>query len=105
MANDQFWKVANENRTKAQLPFEQASNSSNEITFLEYKTPFMDHEEGETVFTSSTSILRMRIERAEVPWTELQFEEKSQSNSIYADRVYQIPAFQRKLLRSGLRKL
>lgn len=66
---DQFWNFTNENRTKAQLPFEQSSDPSGEITSPKYKTPLMDNEEGEGVFISSRSIQRTRINRAEVPWT------------------------------------
>lgn len=50
-------------------------------------TPFIDHKEGEGIYINPRSILRMRIERVKVPWTELMFETKSQSNSPFAEWI------------------
>lgn len=57
----------NEDRMEAQLPFKQSSKSSGRNISFEHKTPFMDYKEGDDTFTSPSSILRMRIEKAEVP--------------------------------------
>lgn len=76
---ERFWKMVNHSQT------EQSSDFSGESTTLEYKTPFMDKKKGEGIFVNSRSILRMRIERAEVAWTKLLFETKSQSNIIFLD--------------------
>lgn len=41
------------------------------ITSPKFKTPIIDHKEGEGIFINPKSMLRMRIEKAEVPWVEL----------------------------------
>lgn len=61
-----FWKMADENRTEAQIPFEQSFDSSWESTTPEYKTPFMVYKESDGTFINPRWILRLRIERAEV---------------------------------------
>lgn len=38
-----------ENRTEAQVHFEQSFDSSSECVNLEYKIPFMGHKEGEGI--------------------------------------------------------
>lgn len=74
---DKFWKIADEDRTEAQPPFKQSSDSSRKNISSAQRTPFMDHKEGDGIFINPRSILRMRIEMAEVPWTELKFKTKS----------------------------
>lgn len=92
---DQFRKIANVGNMEGQRPFEQSSGSTSENTSSEYKTPFIDHKESESIFVSPRFILRMRIEQAEVPWMELRLEAKSQSNILYAN-LY--PAYYQNLI-------
>lgn len=47
-----------------------------------YQTLFEDHPEGEE-FTNPRSIMRMRFERAKVPWSDLLFEPKALSHQSY----------------------
>lgn len=63
----------------------ESSNESVPSDSYKYVTPFLDHEEGNDIFVNSRSILRIRIESTKVPWTELRFEKKSQSNPPYAN--------------------
>lgn len=41
------WKMEDESRTEAVIPFEQFSNSSSETTTPRQMSPFMDYKEGE----------------------------------------------------------
>lgn len=77
-----YWAKIEENRTAA--PFEHLSSSSEESASLEYNTPFMDHKEGEGIMIIPGWILRMRVERAELCWSNMKFEAKSQIDSIFA---------------------
>lgn len=63
---DLLWKMENDNQIEPQFPFEQSSDSFGGRIFPDYKTPLMDHNEGEGIFVNLNSILKMRIERAEV---------------------------------------
>lgn len=54
---DRFWKMANENRSKVQIPFEQSFDSFGESTTPEHKTPFIDYNEGEGTFIDPRLIL------------------------------------------------
>lgn len=57
---ERFWKLANNNQTEVQIPFEQSSDFYGEST----KKPLIDHKEGNGKFVKPKLILRMRIERA-----------------------------------------
>lgn len=71
--------------TEAQILVERSFNSSGESVFLEYKTPFMDHKEGEGILVNPRSILRIKVERTKVCWIELRFEAKSEGNVTFAN--------------------
>lgn len=73
VVKDNFWVMVEENRTQAQVSFEQSSDSSSESAFSKCKTPFMDQQEGEGILINPRSILRIRLERVEVHWTEVRF--------------------------------
>lgn len=45
--------------------------------FFYTQTPFMDQKEGDGIFINFSSLLRMKIEKAELSWMELRFETKS----------------------------
>lgn len=53
---------------EADIPFEQSSSSFKESVDPSYRTPLMDYKEGNGVLISPRSILRMRVERAEICW-------------------------------------
>lgn len=59
IVKDHLWKKVEENRIKAQISFEPSSDSSGQSAIPDYKTPFVDHKEGEGVFINPRSILRM----------------------------------------------
>lgn len=60
------------------------------LDYHKYATPFLNHEEGDDIFISPRSIMRMTIERTEVPWTELRFETMSKSNSPFVKWVIKL---------------
>lgn len=66
---------------EAQPPFEFVSSKSSSedipLDYHSYMTPFLDHKVDECIFLNGRSSLRMRLERTEVPWTELRFESNS----------------------------
>lgn len=53
---------------EADIPFEQSFSSFKESVDPSYKTPLTDYKEGNGVLISPRSILRMRVERAEICW-------------------------------------
>lgn len=55
---------------EAQPPFEQSSDSSSKDISSEYMILFLDHKEGDGIFINLRSILKMRIRRVEMSWTE-----------------------------------
>lgn len=64
--------------------FSYDSSSENVSTCSrEHMAPFLDHKEGGGIF-DLRSILRMRIERAEVSLTELRFMTETQSNTPFS---------------------
>lgn len=66
------------------LPIHQVKMCLRVITHV---TPFLGHKEGDGIFINSRSLLRMRLQRAEVLQIDLKFEMKSQRNTPFADWV------------------
>lgn len=67
----------------------------------------MDHKEGEGVLINSRSTLRMRVKRAEICWTEVNFEAKSQTNSIFISWASKLMVnfdYSKKISQTGIRK-
>lgn len=60
---DLFWAKVDQNKTEADIPFEQSSSASGEISTAKYKVPFMDHKESEGILIHPRSILRIRVEK------------------------------------------
>lgn len=77
--------IADEEHMEAQPMFQQLSSDLSDETVSsvnrEHITPFLVYKGGEGIFINPRTILRIRIEITEVPWTELRIEEKSQSNT------------------------
>lgn len=72
-----------------------------------YKSPFMDQKEGKGIFINFMSILRMRIDRAEVPWTELRLKTKFHSTSPFANWISRLLSnldILKKITHTGIRK-
>lgn len=68
----------------------------------------MEHKEGEGIMISPRSILRMRVESAEVCWNDVRFEAKAQTNSVFASWAFTLmanPMFLKKISQIGIRKL
>lgn len=89
MVKDRFWKMGNENQTVARISFEQSSNSSGESTTSDTWFPSWITRKV-NVSLNPRLITRMRLERAEVAWTELRFEGKSQSSIIFMDWIFRL---------------
>lgn len=88
---------------EAGIPFE----SMDEDKHHDYQTLFGDHPEGEGIIVDPRSILRMRIEKVEVPWSDLRFETKAQSHRSYdawVRKLLVIHGVSAKMLKVGVRK-
>lgn len=72
------------NKTEADIPFEQSSDSYGSAVPRDHQAPFMDHEEGNGILIEPRSILRMRVEKGEVSWSDIEFKVKSQIISSFA---------------------
>lgn len=57
-------------------PFESMEKKE----YYVYQTLFRNHHEEERIDVIPWSILRMRIERAEVPWADIRFESKKKNH-------------------------
>lgn len=69
------------NKAEAEFPFELASSSSSKTVPHGHQTPFLDHKKGEGIWIHHRSIMRMRVKRGEVCWSDVDFEAKSQTSS------------------------
>lgn len=95
-----------ENMTRADVPFEQSSSSSGE-NVSSYKTPFLDHKKGEGILINHRSVLKMRIQKVKLCWTNTKFEAKSQKNSKFATWVSKLMShstYSEKIIAAGIRK-
>lgn len=81
IVRDYFWEQVDNTKDEAEFPFELASSSSSETIPHGYQTPFLDHKEGEDIWIHPRSVMRMRVERGEVCWSDVDFEAKSQTSS------------------------
>lgn len=79
-----------------------SSESIEEDEHHVYQTLFEDHPKGEGIFV----ILNIRVERAEVPWSDLRFESKlGVTNLIYmVKKILVIPGVSIRMLKVGLKK-
>lgn len=78
MTNDSFYVMV-DMPLGATIAFEIV----NEVEHHIYQNLFEDHSGGEGIAMDSWSILRMSIERADVPWSDLGFKSKTQSHQPY----------------------
>lgn len=65
------------NRTEADIPLELRSSSSGETIPRDHQTPFMDHKEEQCIWIHPRSVVRMRVEKGEICWSDIDFEAKS----------------------------
>lgn len=67
---------------EARAPFEfvdfESTSSERPLAHHVYKTLFLDNKYGDGSMISPRSIFRMRVDKAEVPWSDIQIEIKSQ---------------------------
>lgn len=82
---DYFWGQVDKNKAEAEFLFELTSSSSSETVPHSHQTPFLDHKEGEGIWIHPRSVMRMRVERGEVCWSDVDFEAKSQTNSSFVE--------------------
>lgn len=80
IVRDYFWEQVDNNKAEAEFPFELASSSLSETVPHGHQTPFLDHKEGEGIWIHPRSVIRMRVERAEVCWSDVDFEAKSHTS-------------------------
>lgn len=80
IVKDYFWGQVEKNKTVAELPFELTSSSSGETVPHNHRTPFLDHKDGEGIWIHPRSIIRMRANRGEICWSDIDFETKSQTS-------------------------
>lgn len=85
IVRDYFWEQVDTNKTEAEFPFELNSSSSSETIPYGHQTPFLDHKEGEGVWVHPRSVMRMRVERGEVCWSDVSFEAKSQTSPSFVE--------------------
>lgn len=72
-----------------------------------YQTLFEDNSEGDDIFSSPWSLLRMCVEKAEAAWSAICIESRSQSSQSYDARVRKVMAVSgnsHKLLSVGIKK-
>lgn len=108
VVKEQFCAKVEKNATEADILFEQSSCSSDQSDIPTYKTPFMDHKKGEGILISPSSILRVRVERADIWWTDVKFEARCQTNLTFvswASKMMTTQIIQRKSLQQGLERL
>lgn len=72
-------------KAEVEFPFELASSSSSETVPHGHQTPFLDHKEWEGIWIHPCSVMRMRVERGEVCWSDVDFEAKSQTSSPFVE--------------------
>lgn len=77
IVRDYFWEQVEKNKTGANIPFELTSSSLGETVPCDHQIPFIDHKEGEGIWIHLKSVVRMRVERGEVCWSDIDFEAKS----------------------------
>lgn len=90
VTKDRFWAEIEKNTTEVEVQFEQSSSSSGEAAPHNHQVPFLDHTEGEGILihikngphqvpheVAPHSILKMKVEKGEVCWSDIDFEAKS----------------------------
>lgn len=73
---DSFWDIVNKGFTEAGTPFEDGSSASTGES-EGYRTLFRDDAEGKGMVIPSRSILRMRVNKGEMPLSEIRFVSKT----------------------------
>lgn len=73
------------NKVETKFPFKLTSSSSSETVPHSHQARFLDHKEGEGIWIHPRSVMRMRVERREVCWFDVDFEAKSQTNSSFVE--------------------
>lgn len=79
-----FWVQFEKNKAEANIPFEQSSGSSLGATPRDHQTPLMDHKEGDWILIHPRSVLRMRVEKVEFCWSDVDFEAKFETSPSFA---------------------
>lgn len=77
--NDPFWKGRwRSHKTQTHYEFVSSKSLSKDVPlcYHVFMTPLMDHKDDEGIILKEGLFLRIRVEKAEVPWTKLTFESK-----------------------------
>lgn len=70
---EHFWEAAKKLPLSAPPPFESTNEEGNHI----YLNLFDDHPKVDGILITPSSILRMRVEKGELPWADLRFKSKT----------------------------
>lgn len=98
-----FWEMVDEMPLGDSIPFEGAEEEEDRV----YQTLFAAQALWMGVSVNPRLVLKMRIKKREVQWSDLQFESKSQSSQPYEawmQKVLAIPWFYRSCLQRHLRR-
>lgn len=78
VAQDHFWENVRKAPIEAEVPAESSSSAGGAQSF---QTLFRDNNEGHGVTISPRSVVRMRVERSEMPFGFVRFEAKTRRHA------------------------
>lgn len=79
VVEDRFWKNVRRMPVEAETPAEGSRSAGGQVQ--SYQTLFRDNAEGHGVTISPCSVVRMRVERSEIPFGLIRFEAKARRHS------------------------
>lgn len=74
-----FLKVEDKLSLSAPRPIKRANEEDNH----HYLMPFDDHPEEDGILTNPRSIMKMRVEKGELPWADLRIQIQNLSNQLF----------------------
>lgn len=87
MVKDSFWKKALNNLVEAgptlEFPSSESTRSGTPLNHQVYRILFKDQDDWQCSIIGPRSILRMRVEREEVPMCDICFESKAQRHRLF----------------------
>lgn len=107
MKGDSFWENLAKGFTEAGTPFEDGSSTSTGDSDG-YQTLFSDNVEGKGLVIPPRSILRMRVNKEEMPLSEVCFISKTHQHEKFKEWAKEMlaqPGMSKKLLELGIMRL
>lgn len=77
---DNFWERVRQAPVEAEVPFESRGSAG---VVQSFQTLYRDHSEGHGVTIPPRSVLRMRMERSELPFSLMRFESKARRHYLF----------------------